>query len=216
MRRITDGLLVLAAFVLGTALPGAVRATTVFVMSVDSRGAQIVVNGSTVRDLRAGETCSEGVTLERIEGAQAILRVDGRVVGLGIGQSFSPDIAIRMGADGQFRLTAYLNGVPLRAVIDTGASNVALSSATAKRLGIDYLSGRRGVAYTANGPVPAYLVNITRIQVGEIVVLNVAGTVAEGATISKDTDVLLGNSFLKSVELHRSADTMVIRRANAF
>jgi len=35
-------------------------------------------------------------------------------------------------------------------------------------------------------------------------------------TISKDTDVLLGNSFLRHVEMLRSRDVMVIKRANNY
>jgi len=54
------------------------------------------------------------VTLQSIEGGAAIIEVDKRLVRLGIGQSVSPDISIRMGSDGAFRLTAHLNGVPLR------------------------------------------------------------------------------------------------------
>ena len=91
-----------------------------------------------------------------------------------------------------------------------------MSSATARQLGIDYLRGQRGLVHTANGSVAAYRVNISRIQVGEIVVVNVLGSVTEGSTISKDTDVLLGNSFLRNVDLVRSRDLMVIKRANSF
>jgi aspartyl protease family protein len=204
------------AGLLGVAIAGAAQATTVYVTSVGYSAAQLVINGTTVRSVQIGETTPEGVRLDNIEGGVAILEVDRRLVRLGMGQSVSPDITIQMGGDGTFRLTVYANGVPLRAIVDTGASNVAISSATARQLGIDYLRGQRGVAHTANGSVASYLVNIPRIQVGEIVVSNVAGIVSEGVTISKDTDVLLGNSFLKHVDLRRSGNSMVIRRANAF
>ena len=198
------------------ALTGAAHATTVYVTSIGRSSVQTIINGSTVRNLQIGEATPEGVKLESIEGDSAIFQVDGRLIRLGIGQSVSPDITIRMTPDGAFRLTVYLNGVPLRAVIDTGASAVAISSATARQLGIDYLKGSRGVTHTANGTVPAYRVTISRIQIGEIVVPNVLGTVTEGTTVSKDVDVLLGNSFLQHVELQRSRDLMTIRRANTF
>jgi aspartyl protease family protein len=194
----------------------AAYATTIYVTSVGYSAVQTIINGAIVRSIQIGEVTPEGVKLQSIEGSNAIFEVDGRLVRLGIGQSVSPDISIRMASDGAFRLIAHLNGQPLRAMIDTGASFVALSSATARQLGIDYLKGQRGLAHTANGSVTAYRVIIPRIQVGEIVVLNVIGAVSEGTTISKDTDVLLGNSFLQHVEMQRSRDTMVIKRLNTF
>ena len=206
----------LSVILLWMALVCPANATTIYVTSIGNSAVQTIINGTVVRNIQIGEVTPEGVTLENIEGGSAIFRVDGRLVRLGIGQSVSPDITIRMSPDGAFRLTVYLNNLPLRAVVDTGASSVAISSDTARRLGIDYLKGPRGVTHTANGSVPAYRVTISRIQIGEIVVPNVVGTVTEGTTISKDVDVLLGNSFLQHVELQRSRDLMVIKRLNSF
>ena len=68
--------------------------------------------------------------------------------------------------------------------------------------------------HTANGSVPAYVVNIARVQIGEIVVANVPGIVQEGSgTIAKDVEVLLGNSFLQHVQMRRVGNTMVITKA---
>jgi aspartyl protease family protein len=199
---------------LGMVLAGTASATTVYVVSVGHSNAQIIINASAVRTIQVGETTPEGVRLEDIRDGVAVLEVDKRLVRLGIGQTISPDVTIRMDGGGQFRLTAFLNGAPLRAIVDTGASGVAIGSATARQLGIDYLRGRRTVVNTANGSVPAYVVNIARVQVGEIVVLNVLGLVQEGSdTISKGVDVLLGNSFLQHVQMRRTGDTMVLTKA---
>jgi len=202
------------AVLLGVALAGPASATTVYVTSVGHSSAQIVINATTVRTIQIGETTPEGVRLEDIRDGVAILEVDKRLVRLGMGQTVSSDVTIRMDGGGAFRLTAYLNGAPLRAIVDTGASGVAIGSHTARQLGIDYLRGRRTVVNTANGSVPAYVVNIARVQIGEIVVADVLGVVQEGSgTISKDVDVLLGNSFLQHVQMRRVGNTMVITKA---
>lgn len=203
---------ILFSLLLAAALPAS--ATTVFVTGLGAFEAQVIVNGSAVYALRVGESSPEGVRLQAIEGSTALMEVDRRLVRLAIGQSYSPDVAVRIGADGQYRLTAHLNGVPMRAIVDTGASTVAIGYATAQRLGIDYRAGKRSIAHTANGSVATYLVNIPRVQVGEIVVINVLASVQEGTpTISNGIDVLLGNSFLRHVELIRTPDGMMLRRA---
>lgn len=185
-------------------------------MSVASSSVQLIINGSAVRTLRIGETAPEGVRLAGIEKGSALFEVDKQVVRLGLGQSTASQVVLRMGPDGQFRVTAYINGVPVRAIIDTGATNVALASGTALRLGIDYRRGQPGTAHTANGAIPAYLVNLPRVQIGDIILSNVPGNVSEGATISRDIDVLIGNSFLRHVQMQRSGDTMVLIRSNSF
>lgn len=210
----TKARLLRIALALGAAAAAPACATTVYVTSVGHSNAQVVINASTVRTISIGETTPEGVRLEDIKDGVAILEVDRRLVRLGIGQTVSSDVTVRMDAGGQFRLTAYLNGTPLRAVVDTGASGVAMGSGTARQLGIDYMRGRKATVNTANGTAPAYLVSIPRVQIGDIVVLNVLGVVHEsGGTISNDIDVLLGNSFLQHVQMRRVGDTMVITKA---
>jgi len=200
------------AFLCLLALGSAAEATTVYVTSVGYTAVQVIINGSAVHSLQIGETSPEGVRVENIEGGTAVLEVDRQLVRLTLGQTFSPDVVLRVAPDGAFRVTAYVNGVALRGMIDTGASAVAMSSATAQRLGIDYLRGRRGESHTANGTIPSWRVNIPRMQVGEIVLANVVGSVTEGITISKDTDLLIGNSFLQHVHLQRTGNSMIIRR----
>ena len=121
-----------------------------------------------------------------------------------------------MAPDGQFRLTAYVNRMALSALIDTGASSVSMSSANALRLGIDYRSGKRGVAHTANGSVTAYFLNVASVQVGDIVLTNVPCSITEGAQMGRHDEVLIGNTFLRHVHMQRSGDTMVLTRGNAF
>lgn len=190
------------------------QGATLFVTSISGASVQVIINGNVVRDLRIGQSAPEGVRLAGIERGIAVFEMDRQEVRLGIGQSTASQVVLRVGADGQFRVNVLVNGTPLRAVIDTGASNVALASGTARAIGIDYLRGKAGIAHTANGSIPSYFVTIARIQIGDIVLSNVPGNVSEGSTISRDIDVLIGNSFLRHVQMQRNGDTMVLMRSN--
>ncbi|MET4130054.1 TIGR02281 family clan AA aspartic protease [Roseovarius sp. MBR-6] len=71
--------------------------------------------------------------------------------------------------DGHYYLTAQVNGVPLRFVVDTGASQIVLSRQDARRAGIDTGSlVYTGRAFTANGEVRTAPVRLDRVEVGAI------------------------------------------------
>jgi aspartyl protease family protein len=108
--------------------------------------------------------------------------------------------------DGHFYVTADVNGVPIRFIIDTGASMVALSPEDADRANVS-LDGRVGVARTAGGDVEMTQTRIESITVGGLTARAVRGAVVEQLDQS-----LLGQSFLsqlQSVEI--SGDTMTLR-----
>ena len=52
---------------------------------------------------------------------------------------------------GQYAAEALVNGVPVRMLIDTGATEVCVSASTARRLGLGPSGGRKRVMQTANG-----------------------------------------------------------------
>jgi aspartyl protease family protein len=71
--------------------------------------------------------------------------------------------------DGHYYLTAQVNDVPLRFVVDTGASQIVLSQQDARRAGIDTGSlVYTGRAFTANGEVRTAPVRLDRVEVGAI------------------------------------------------
>ena len=92
-------------------------------------------------------------------------------------------------------------------MIDTGATLVSMSSEEADRLGIEYLRGRRIEVRTANGPATAYLAAIESVQVGDIVLTNVEGSIVEGDKTQIPL-VLIGMSYLRQVDMIRSGNTM--------
>jgi len=199
------------AFALGAAFPA--WGTTVYVTSVGSSDVQLVINGQNVLSLRVGETSPEGVQLTDIQNGVATLRIDGRTMSMGIGQSTMTQTVLTADAQGHFVTTARINGVGVRAIIDTGATFVSLNVADAQRMGIDYLRGKQGTTQTANGRITVYVVNLAHVQVGDLAFYNVAGSVAVNPT-AQQTPTLIGMSFLKYVEMRRSGNTMTLMRAD--
>jgi aspartyl protease family protein len=200
-------LLALAAFL----APDCAGATTVFVMSLVPGRADIVVNGTAVRQLREGQTSPEGVTLEKSDGKQAVFRYDGKTYAFGIGGTNSPSVVLQADARGHFIAAVHINGVPTRAVVDTGASVVSLNRTDAARLGVDLAQAQRGMANTANGTIAVWRVTLASVQLGEILVRNVEASVSEGGA-EQSAIILLGNSFLQQLELQRAGSTLTLTK----
>ncbi len=188
-------------------------AQSVFVVSLSSSQAQIVVNGTAARSLWIGETSPEGVTLSDIRSGLASFEAGGRRFTLGLGQSSVAETVLRASSSGHFFANAALNGVTFPAVIDTGATFVVLNGDQAERMGIDLRQSRRVTTHTANGPVPAYVITLASVQVGEIGLLDVPAMVLEGGA-EKLPAVLIGMSFLKHFEMRRAGQTMTLTRSN--
>ena len=119
-------------------------------------------------------------------------------------------IELPLSADGHYYLTADVNGAFIDFVVDTGATDIVLSEADARRAGfttseLDYI----GRAQTANGEVRIAPVRIDRFAVGGIEDVGVRAVVNEG-----DLDgSLLGMSYLQrfnSVEI--SGGRLVLTR----
>ena len=119
-------------------------------------------------------------------------------------------IEIPVGRDGHFHLTAQVNGEPVRFMVDTGASSIALGPADARRVGLDpdglaYV----GTAMTANGRVQTAPVTIDEIAIGDILDRNVRAWV-----IGADLDgSLLGMSYLRTfARVSFEGDLLILER----
>lgn len=119
-------------------------------------------------------------------------------------------ISFRVGVDGHFRIEALVDGTPVRFLVDTGASDVMLSPADARRLGfdLDALSYTR-IYSTANGTVRGAPVRLGEVVVGPIRMRRVPASVNEAPMASS----LLGMSFLDRLAGYEvRADTLTLHR----
>ena len=197
----------------GVLAGAAAQATTVMVMSLDHDRAQLLVNGSVVRGLRGGQTSPEGVRLVSADRNQAVVEVDGKPLTLRLGQSTVAVAELQADARGQFVTPAFVNGVETRALIDTGATSVALSSDEARRLGVGYAGLPRMQIATAGGPKAAYRVTLATVRVGGVTLHNVDAVVVEGGREQLPI-TLIGMSFLNGVDMRRVGDTLLLTRRN--
>lgn len=119
-------------------------------------------------------------------------------------------IEVPLGPDGHFHLTVELNGAPVRFIVDTGASALALSPRDARRAGIDLdRLVYAGQARTANGIVPTATVRLDRVAIGDIVDENVPAMVIQ-ADIDRS---LMGMDYLRRfARISFEGDTMILER----
>jgi len=198
-------------------LPAAVAATEVSVIGLFPGKAVVVIDGGAPRTLSAGQKAVQGVALISTDRESATLNIDGQKRTLKIGQhhagpaaaSSSQSATLTADSRGHFVVNGQINGGAVRFLVDTGATDIALSSADATRLGIDYRKGQPALMGTANGAAVAYRLKLDTVRVGDIVLNNVDAAVLEGNHMPF---ALLGMSFLNRMEMKHEGRTMVLNR----
>ena len=99
-----------------------------------------------------------------------------------------------------------VNGVDVELLLDTGATDVAIPPALARRLKL-----RRGPEVeirTASDVIPGYLVTLDEVSLGPLALRRVRGSVSEH---SIGDEVLLGMGFLKHFELSQRDGRLTLR-----
>lgn len=193
-------------------------AADIHVVALTAGKAVVSINGGKPRTLAVGQVF-EGVKLVSADSQSATFEVEGQRSTLGPGEGAavattafksSGDTATLIAdSSGHFITMGVVNGTTLRFLVDTGATAVVLSSADARRAGVNYLAGTRSFTQTANGVIPVYNVKLDTLRVGDITVNNVDATVIEGERLPI---ALLGMSFLNRMEMRRDGTTMTLIR----
>jgi aspartyl protease family protein len=182
---------------------------------IGDKAAVLAIGGGEPKAVKVGQKWS-GVTVISVERGQATVEIEGKQRVLMIGQHYraaasaSERQSVTLAADarGHFVAEGAVNGNPVRFLVDTGATTVALPASEAQRLGIDYRKGQRGFSNTAGGQVAVYRVRFDTVKLGSIELAGVDGMVIEqGLDIA-----LLGMSFLNRVEMKRDGQTMMLIR----
>jgi aspartyl protease family protein len=110
--------------------------------------------------------------------------------------------------NGHFYADAAVNGQPVRVVVDTGASTVALTVADAQRIGVPFSPSEFSVIGSgASGPVRGQAVTLDNVAVDGKEVRGVRAVVLEGLDVS-----LLGQTYLSRISsVQMSGETMTLR-----
>ena len=197
------------------ALPAA--ATDVRLVGLANNRAILVIDGGRPSMLRVGQTGAAGVKVLAVTDDAATIDVDGERIVLRFGdQSYAPPVAAQRtsvtlvsNGQGHFLTTGLINGASVRFIVDTGASLVAMGPNDAKRAGIDYMSGQKAYANTANGVAEVYRVHLDKVQIGDIILHNIDGLVHSSMDMPV---VLLGMSFLSRLDMQRQGDTLTLTK----
>ena len=111
------------------------------------------------------------------------------------------ELVLTQNSDGHFYVIGDVNGTPVKFLVDTGASDVVLSPADAKRLGVDVASLDFSRQYqTANGVGYGASYRVARMTLGEVELTDVPVSINQAAM----SESLLGMSVLRdtaSVEI---------------
>lgn len=119
-------------------------------------------------------------------------------------------VEVRASNDGHFTITAEVDGRPVDFLVDTGASDIVLSPADARRLGYDpaRLSFTR-LYQTANGIGRGAAIRLDSFAVGPIVFYDLPASVNE-APMGQS---LLGMTFLRQLDSYEvRRDRLILRR----
>lgn len=107
-------------------------------------------------------------------------------------------VRMAMDAEGHFSGEFKLNGRRVEALVDTGATLVAINRSTARRIGLSLTpSDFKYEVNTANGVTKAAAAKIESLQIGRIFVTDVEAVVLEDRALS---GALIGMSFLKQLK----------------
>ena len=180
--------------------------------------ALLVVDGGAPKALAAGEA-HRGVKVVAVQADRVTVEVGGKrqtidlggapvSIGAGGGGAGGSQIVLTATSGGHFVTAGSINGRATQFLVDTGATSVAMSADEARRMGIRYEQGERGMGSTANGLVPMWRVTLKSVRIQDVEVYGVEAVVLPAGM----PHVLLGNSFLTRFQMKRENDLLTLTR----
>ena len=206
----------LATILTGLLLPAGALAIDVAVSGLFTNKAVVQIDGGPLQTLSVGQKTKQGVLLISVDRESATFDIDGQRVTLGLGRArmaaaapSAEAVAITADVHGHFTAEGQVNGMPVRFMVDTGASLVSFPASEAQRLSLDYRKGKKALMGTANGTVPGYLIKLDMLKVGSVTLHGVDAVVLEGPGFGSP---LLGMSALNRLNMKREGDVMTLTR----
>jgi aspartyl protease family protein len=118
-------------------------------------------------------------------------------------------VVLEQDRSGHYVADGEINGQPVKFLVDTGATDVALPESVARALGLDF--GPRVTVMTAAGPANAWMTRLDEVSVGGLRRSNVRASITSG----EFNGILLGMSFLRHYSLQQHDGELVIREMSS-
>lgn len=111
--------------------------------------------------------------------------------------------------DGHFYINAQINSRAIKFLVDTGASDIIISSREAAKLGFDLKALTYNKVYnTANGLIYAAPIIIKKLTIKDIELYNIRASIS--SSLNSETNVL-GMSFLEKFRFSIASDTLILQ-----
>lgn len=217
----------IASIAIGLLVSASATALDVNVVGLFPNKAVVQIDGGALQTLSVGQKTRDNIILLSVDRDGATFDVQGRRVALTIGPArrqtslaaaaqTSPTAAANYAVvptndRGDLVADGEVNGMPVRFVVDTGATFITLPAREASRLGLDYHNGQKLVMETANGTAFAYRLKLDTVRVGGVAVQNVDAVITEGDSLPV---ALLGMSFLNRTDMKREGTILTLTKRN--
>lgn len=210
------GVVVAVAMALVGSFATPVLAVDVQVLGLFNNTAVLSVDGSQTT-IKAGQQ-KAGVRLVSANTREAVVDIDGERRTLTLSDRISShyeaapkaSISIPLDPQGRYLANGAINGRQTRVLVDTGATSIAMNSAHAAALGVDFRRDGRPInVRTASGIANAYAVNLRSVNVGGIEVHNVQAAVIEGGF---PQEILLGMTYLSKVSMRHDSSILYLEQ----
>jgi aspartyl protease family protein len=194
---------------------GGAAAQDVGLAGVMGSKAMLMIDGGEPQAVAIGQSLA-GVKVISVQGDQAVVEIGGRKRLLRVGQHAigaapadgSGTIVMTADNQGHFYATGSVNGAAVRFLVDTGATMVSLGASDARRIGLDFNRGQKGMTQTANGQTMVSKVKLDTVRIGDVTLHNVDALIHQ----NEMPMALLGMSFLNRMEMQRDGSTMTLRK----
>lgn len=177
--------------------------------------ALLSVNGSAPKTYPVGATLPDGSKLAAVNSGEAVIEEGGKRYTIRLGEfaaarnNAGSAMVLSPDPQGHYAVEGEINGMPVRMLLDTGASLLSIPAPLARKMGLDYRNkGRRAFSSTAAGTTEVWVVKVDQVKVGEFTFSNVEASVSEAGL----GVILLGNSILKRLDMKTESGLLTLTK----
>ncbi|WP_372863954.1 TIGR02281 family clan AA aspartic protease [Spongiibacter sp.] len=165
--------------------------------------------------VRAGSSHAKGAKVIAANSRSALVRFQGKMhrlqlnkrIGTHYVESGNMEVVLQRNGNREYRSRVHINGRSAEAVVDTGATTVAMSARQARQLGIRYDGAPVVSIATASGVSRGFSVKLNKLAVGGIERRQVPAVVVDG---DHPHVILLGMSFLEHVDIQERGNILTL------